>query len=63
GVLFKRASRIKPGRAGANYSDVEFHVFGFHSLSPTLKAHGVFMGTAFFVSAAPGMEVLSRPVF
>ncbi|RMS73221.1 hypothetical protein ALP62_05511 [Pseudomonas syringae pv. aceris] len=63
GLLFKAASGRKPGRAGSDDNDVEFHVFAFHRLSPTLKAHGVFMGTAFLVAAGRRMEVLNRPVF
>ncbi len=63
GLLFKAASGRKPGRAGSDDNDVEFHVFAFHRLSPTLKAHGVFMGTAFLVAAGRRMEVLNRLVF
>ncbi len=49
GLLFKAASGRKPGRAGSDDDDVEFHVFAFHRLSPTLKAHGVFYVALLYV--------------
>ena len=35
GLLFQSACGGKTGGAGADDDDVEFHVFAFHSLSPT----------------------------
>ncbi|RMS28105.1 hypothetical protein ALP71_03579 [Pseudomonas coronafaciens pv. garcae] len=58
GLLFKAASGRKPGRAGSDDNDVEFHVFAFHRLSPTLKAHGVFMGRCFMSRCALTYGVL-----